>query len=187
MGLLYQFPISIDEENYVVQENDQLTLKSYGLPIIFWFYFLGSMIIFSFLTLGVMKPLRKLLTYPDPINQLIGYSLIFLLISIPLTLIAFFFYEKRLTRFKDHFGIGHHLFGFKFKQQNFSLKDIKVSLDHFLDSPNMARMQNVPGTKGFQNKGYFELYLVTKENRKVLIDRSSRKIDLEKIKDLLSL
>jgi hypothetical protein len=38
---------------------------------------------------------------------------------------------------------------------------------------------------GFQNKGYFILWIKTKEGKKIQIDRHSRKIDIEKLKSLL--
>ena len=40
--------------------------------------------------------------------------------------------------------------------------------------------------RGFQNKGYFELKLIDSNERKILVDRNSRKADLNKIKAILS-
>jgi hypothetical protein len=58
------------------------------------------------------------------------------------------------------------------------------SVDHFMDSPNMAKIYNKTELKQFENRGYFELH--AKSNGKnLLIDRHSRKADLVKIKDLL--
>ena len=67
-----------------------------------------------------------------------------------------------------------------------------MSVDHFMDSPNMAKIrsrQGLPSTEsmtGFENKGYFELNITTADNKSVNIDRHSRKADLLKLKELLS-
>ena len=45
-----------------------------------------------------------------------------------------------------------------------------------------SRADNV----GFQNKGYFVLWLKSADGKKILIDRHSRKVDLEKLKALLT-
>jgi hypothetical protein len=50
----------------------------------------------------------------------------------------------------------------------------------------MARMKNEPESAGFQNKGYYILWLKSKEGKRIQLDRHSRKADLEKLKTLLS-
>lgn len=50
-----------------------------------------------------------------------------------------------------------------------------------MDSPNMARIKNIEGERAFQNKGYFILRM----DEKFVVDRSSSKADLNKIKNLL--
>lgn len=186
MGLLYQFPINNDEKDYYRKDDQKITIKSYGLPVIFWLYFAGTMMVFFFLTLGVMDPLKKLLSYPDAINQVLGLSMIAILILIPLTMLSFFFYEKRLVKSQSKLTIQYRFFGFTVRKVTIDLNEAKVELGHFLDSPNMARIQNNPQARGFQNKGYFEFYLMAAD-QKFLIDRSSRKIDLEHLKKLLEL
>jgi hypothetical protein len=53
-----------------------------------------------------------------------------------------------------------------------------------MDSPNMAKIYNKDELKGFENKGYFELRVLS-GGQKILIDRHSRKADLLKMKDTL--
>ena len=58
-------------------------------------------------------------------------------------------------------------------------------IEAHMDSPNVARLKLQEGTQGFQNKGYFILWLKVNDKTKVLVDRHSRKVDLEKLKALL--
>ena len=55
-----------------------------------------------------------------------------------------------------------------------------------MDSPNVAKMQQDPTMKGFENKGYFQLFARNEVGKLVLIDRSSRKADLKKMVELLN-
>lgn len=186
MGLLYQFPVSTEEKDYYLKDNDRIEIKSYGLPIIFWFYYLAVMVVMLFLFIAVWEPLMKLLSYPDVFSQLIAYSLLILIFAIPIILLSFFFYEKTITRHNQKIIIRYKLFGYCFKERSLDLTDGQVRLNHFLDSPNMARIKGDNQMRGFQNKGYFEIFYIS-ANQKVLIDRSSRKIDLEKMLKLLKL
>jgi hypothetical protein len=58
-------------------------------------------------------------------------------------------------------------------------------VESFLSSPNVARMKSTEESAGFQNKGYFVLWLVSKDGNRIQVDRHSRKADLEKLKLLL--
>ena len=84
------------------------------------------------------------------------------------------------------------LFSLKFSFFLYGKKTYKLdqpdsfTVDHYLDSPNMAKIHNKADLKQFENKGYFELYAI-ENNKKFLIDRHSRKADLIKLKELLSL
>jgi hypothetical protein len=49
----------------------------------------------------------------------------------------------------------------------------------------MARMKKNDESLGFQNKGYFVLWLQKQDGKKVRLDRHSRKVDLDKLKILL--
>ena len=50
-----------------------------------------------------------------------------------------------------------------------------------MDSPNVAKVQQDPTMKGFENKGYFHLFARTIKGNLTLVDRSSRKADLKKM------
>lgn len=186
MGLLYQFPVSEDETDYYQETNQEITIKSYGLPHIFWFYYLGIMIVMTLLAVAIWKPLIKLFSYPDILSQFLAISLLILIVFLPIVLLSFFFYEKVLIKKDNNLIMKYKIFGFSFKTRILNLTDGKVELNHFLDSPNMARIKGDNQMRGFQNKGYFEIFYIS-ANQKVLVDRSSRKIDLEKLKTLLKL
>ena len=38
MGLLYVFPVSLEEEGFAEVKDQTITLKTYGLPYVFWSY-----------------------------------------------------------------------------------------------------------------------------------------------------
>ena len=78
----------------------------------------------------------------------------------------------------------HAVFGIKFRQKNLNYSDDSLYIKHYMDSPNMARLEGKVDMRGFQNKGYFELWGKFDEKH-VQIDRSNRKIDLEKLKLLI--
>jgi hypothetical protein len=57
----------------------------------------------------------------------------------------------------------------------------------FLSSPNVARSRGDEESAGFQNKGYFILWLRTQDGKRINIDRHSRKADLMKLESLLKI
>lgn len=186
MGLLYQFPDNTDDQDHVIKKTDYLCLRTYGLPSIFWLYGLVIIIALVMLIIAIKDPLTKLLSYHDDIfNLLIGYGLIAVLIASFISLIAFFFYEKRLIIFKNKLLIKHYLFFICFNQKTILYnKNCELTIGHFIDSPNMAKINDDEALKNFYNKGYFELFL--KDNSKMsFIDRSSRKADLVKLKTII--
>jgi hypothetical protein len=185
MGLLYVFPSEIEESDNIKIDSQKVTLRTYGLPYIFWVYALAILTAIFFLGLAVKGPLEKLLSYEDTINYVIGYGLIALLICVPLTLISLFFYEKEITRTNNEITIRHKLFYIPILKKVVSLENKKLEVGHFLDSPNMARIQGGKEAIGFQNKGYFELNIVSDNGQRVFLDRHSRKTDLDKLLKLL--
>ena len=60
------------------------------------------------------------------------------------------------------------------------------SVDHYLDSPNIARRNQEDSLRAFQNQGYFTLKANIEGKRPIVIDRHSRKADLKKIAQLLA-
>ena len=49
MGLLYAFPISREEEDFALIQDEKLILKTYGLPYIFWFYAFSCILVVGFM------------------------------------------------------------------------------------------------------------------------------------------
>ena len=185
MGLMYLFPTTKNEEHVKIHGNE-ITLRTYGLPWIFWGYALASLSVVLGMYLAVKSPLEKLHSLGTGIDQLIYYALTSIFWLIPLITLSFFFFEKRLTKEAQQLTVSYHLFGVRFYKKFISLKPTNAfCLGHFLESPNMARLQNKEEMRGFQNKGYFELYAISADNQKILIDRHSVKIELEKIMHLL--
>lgn len=188
MGLMYLFPTSQDERDHVVVEDQSITLKTYGLPYIFWGYAFGILLLELAMYLAVRTPLAKLSSIGDSIDQVIYFSLNLVLLAIPFSLLCFFFYEKVMEKKGNTLFLKWRFFGITVKTQQMDLKPTGAfTVGHFIDSPNMARIKDEKALKGFQNKGYFELFAHLKNGETALIDRHSRKADLEKMIDLLNL
>lgn len=187
MGLLYVFPVSADETDFVLKQDGKITIKSYGLPYIFWIYAICTVAMVFLMFLAVKAPVLKLVELGDQTDVTLGYTLLSLIGLSPLVIFSFFFYEKRFVKSGPELEVASHLFGIKVFYRKFQLEagDMMV-VDSFLSSPNVARINNTPEDLGFQNKGYFVLWLKTKQGKKIQLDRHSRKVDLEKLKDLLS-
>lgn len=185
MGLLYVFPVSDSETDFVVQHDKKLILKSYGLPYIFWLYALCVITVVAFMFLAIKDPVLKLISLGDETDAYLGYSFLGLIALSPVVILAFFFYEKRIIRENSSLSIEHRVFGLKMMSEKHEFKaPEQLIIEAFLDSPNMARLNRSPENAGFQNKGYFVLNLVSGD-KKIIIDRHSRKVDLEKLKTLL--
>lgn len=187
MGLMFQFPASLEEKDHVIKTADSITLKTYGLPYLFWGYAAAIMAIVVAMYLAVRAPLMKLIELNSGgIDAVIFYSLHLCLLAVPVSMLFYFFYEKSLTGKRNQLIILHKFFGLPFKRQEFVLEETTpYYIDHFLDSPNMARIKSEEKMVGFQNKGYFELFARVKEASPILIDRHSRKVDLQKLIELL--
>lgn len=189
MGLLYPFPVSTSETDFVtVTKNDHgvsVEVKTYGLPYLFWGYALASLSVLFFLWLAVRAPLNKLRTLGDGVDLVLIHGLETLLILTPLTVLAFFFYEKRLTKQGSHLVIQHRLFGITCYKRNIQLTTPAFQVQHHMDAPNVARLKGGEAAVGFQNKGYFVLWANQSAEKSIAIDRHSRKADLEALKTLL--
>jgi len=185
MGLLYIMPIELDEVDRVRVKEDTLLLKSYGLPLIFWGYLAAVLIVIFAMGIAIVDPLFKLYQTNDAINQALVLVCSVTLIGVPFGFIALFFIEYRLEKNKNTLKKSYHLFGVPIYVKKLSL-DAQKSFEviHHLDSPNMAKMQGDEELRGFQNKGYFVLTAKT-STKTVWVDRSSRKTDLIKLKNLL--
>lgn len=196
MGLMYIFPVTDDpSEGDRVEIKDQtITLKTYGLPMIFWGYLGATLSVLLIMWLASRAVIAKLLSYADdPTLLFLGHLVQWTLILTPIILLGFFFYEKMLSKKGSELVITHRIFFIPIWRRKYQLeKSDALSVDHFMDSPNMARIRNRQGLGGqeamkhFENKGYFELNIKTNKNSSINIDRHSRKADLLKMKELLS-
>ncbi len=186
MGLLYVFPVSMEETDFVVTKDDTLTLKTYGLPYIFWIYALCVIAVIIFMFLAIKDPILKLISLGDDTDATLGHSLLAFIGLLPLSILGFFFYEKRITRQGSKLGLIHKIFGITVFSETYDLDRADIlSVDSFLTSPNVARMNGKDDNLGFQNKGYFVLWLTNTAGKRIALDRHSRKADLEKLKSLI--
>lgn len=193
---MYIFPVTDDasEGDRVEIKDSTITLKTYGLPMIFWGYLAAALSVVVIMWLASRAVVLKLLTYTDdPTLIFLGHLVQWTLILIPLALIGFFFYEKQLSKKDDEITLTYKVFFLPIFRRKFMLKEkTSLNVNHFMDSPNMAKIrsrQGLPSTesmRGFENKGYFELNITTVDDKSVNIDRHSRKADLMKMKELLS-
>lgn len=185
---MYLFPTEENEsEQITIDTSDKtITLKSYGLPWVFWGYLAAVLVVIGAMYLAIREPLLKIKMSDDLINIKLAYLVEWTLILAPIFLLGFFLYEKILIKKNKQITIMHKVFFIPiFKKNLFFNSNEDFVIEHFLESPNVAKMANRPELKGFENKGYFELRLIS-GNKKSFIDRHSRKQDLVKIKEILS-
>jgi hypothetical protein len=192
MGLLYPLPSQTDEKDFLLLDHDpsgqikKMVMRSYGLPWLFWGYAFACLMVIVLLFLAVKAPLLKLISLGDETDHLLGYSLMVFIALLPLTILGFLFYEKRITVSKNGIELRHFVFGLSFFKEIFSLSDIQaLEIKHHLDSPNMAKIIGDQNKTAFQNRGYSQLFLNRYEKSPILIDRHSQRRELEKIKILI--
>ena len=184
---MYVFPVSLEEEDFVQQKDEGLTLKSYGLPYIFWIYAAASIAVIIFMFLAVKDPVLKLIQLGDETDATLGYTLLSFIGLLPVFILSFFFYEKRIICQTKKITLQYRLWGLKFFSETFSYtSEDPFSVAPFLSSPNLARIAAKEESKNFENKGYYVLWVTLDDGKKILIDRHSRKADLLKLKDLIS-
>mgnify|MGYP003641122464 FL=1 len=187
MGLLYLMPVSENEVDRVEVKNKAIHLKSYGLPLVFWGYLLAILGVIFIMAIAIKDPVLSVLNGEDEINRLLGIGVTLVLAFIPFGLLCFFFYEKTLCKNDLQLLVIHKVFWIPVKKTviHLKLKD-SFTLEHYLDSPNMARLEGKLDMKGFENKGYFELFAISSEDKLIQIDRCSQRRELVKLKEILS-
>ena len=184
---MYVFPVSREEEDFVIRKTEGLTLKTYGLPYIFWGYAAASIAVILFMFLAVKEPVLKLISLGDETDATLGYSLLSFIGLLPVFILSFFFYEKRIISKPQTLKLEYRLFGLKFFSESFTYEaSDPFSVHPFLSSPNMARLAARVESQGFENKGYYVLWITLDSGKKILIDRHSRKADLLKLKELIT-
>lgn len=188
MGLMYIFPIS-DKEDFLIKKhtNGMVSLKTYGLPPIFWFYLVLGWATATFLTIAIYAPLVKMLQGDDSINQILALIVAFSLVITLLTFTSFYFYKKIISKKGTRLTISHRIFGLTLYSKTWHLSTTSPFLiQHHLDSPNMARLNKTKGHEAFQNRGYFEFFGKNTAGKRFFIDRHTRKRDLERLRDYLT-
>ena len=186
MGLMYIFPTEIEESDRTEIINNKIILKTYGLPMIFWSYLAACLVVIGAMWLTSRSTIHKLVAYEDLSLHLLGLIVQYTLILTPLILLAFFFYEKQIIKSGKDLKLVYRIFFIPIYYKKITLDSHNsLTVDHFMDSPNMAKIYNKEELKGFENKGYFELHALSGD-KNFLIDRHGRKADLIKMKELLS-
>lgn len=186
MGLLYPFPATEEEIDRVDKSSDSITLKTYGLPMIFWGYLAAYLVVIFTMVLAIKGPLMTMMTSEDELNKLIAYVVLATLILLPLIALAAFFYEKWLYKKGDELVIIHRFFFLPVMKKKLALdKETPFVVDHFMDSPNVAKLEKKPEMRAFENQGHFLLRAHLENKKFIVIDRHSRKADLEKMSALL--
>ncbi len=188
MGLMYLFPTEKNESDHIISDssNKYLKLRSYGLPWIFWGYLAASLIVIFTMMIAIKDPMIKLWQSEDEINIFLVKVVAFTLIATPIGLISFFFFEKEIKRNENIITLTYKIFFIPFFSKKFSIKTPEnIIVKHFLDSPNVAKLKRDPNLVGFENRGYFELFVESERGEMIKIDRHSKKGDLEKLKAFL--
>ncbi|MFG1522234.1 hypothetical protein [Halobacteriovorax sp. ZH2_bin.1] len=187
MGLMFIFPVSKEEKDRITINEEGLTLKTYGLPMVFWGYLLAAATVVIAMFIGVKGPMIKLYNTGDSINQALVIAVAATLFLIPFITLCFYMYEKFIVKQGDKLILKHRIFFIPIYKKVYKLeaKDA-FSIDHFMDSPNVAKMKQDPTMRGFENKGYFQLFAKLENGKYIFVDRSNRKADLKKIQALLS-
>lgn len=192
MGLLFVMPVSEKETDRVSISDHRgcspkIVLKSYGLPLVFWGYCLGILVTIFIMYTAVSKPLMKLGANGDLYSLLIYYAVWLALTIIPSSLIFALFYEKSFIKSGISLSIKHKVMGVPFFWKNLTLQSPdSFTVEHYMDTPNVARKKQVEELRAFQNQGHFILKAHLENEKFLLIDRHGRRADLKKIAALLS-
>ena len=187
MGLLFILPTSEAEVDRIKIKDNSITLKTYGLPMIFWGYLMAVLTIIAAMVLTSYRPIITLYHTQDALNQILAVSATLTIIIIPLATISFYFYEKFIIKENNKLTIIHRLFYIPLVKKSYLLDSREAfKILHHMDSPNIAKIKSNPDMKGFENKGYFQLFAINSDHKSIFLDRSSRKSDLKKIQDLFS-
>ena len=153
----------------------------------FWAYILAILITMVVMYIAVAQPLVKIGSNGDFLGLLIFYAVWATFISLPAVLIGSLFYEKSLIKSELSLTVMHKVLGIPFfwKRLELERKDSFV-VEHYMDTPNIARKKQVQELRAFQNQGHFTLKAGLKGHKLFLIDRHSRRADLKKMATLLS-
>ncbi len=184
---MFIFPKDEREQDRISIEKDSITLKSYGLPMIFWGYLAAVLTVIFAMTLAIKGPLYKLYQMDDNLNKILAVSVVFTIVAIVGFLLCFFFYEKFIIKEGLKIKVIHRIFWTPIIKRDYTLKSNEdFSIKHYLDSPNVAKIRGESSLKGFENRGYFQLFFTDSNEKEVLLDRSNQKRSLVQMKELLT-
>ncbi len=188
---MYIMPVSEQEIDRIeineTNDGKSITLKSYGLPLIFWGYLAGVLVVLFAMGLAIKGPMLKMLEMEDPLNRALAWLVLATILAIPLGLLGFLFYEKLIIKKGSKLTIKHKLFWIPVYKKCFDLKNPdSLFVEHFLDSPNVAKIDGKQELRAFQNQGYYNLHAQLKNDKFILVDRHSRRADLTKLSAILS-
>jgi hypothetical protein len=83
------------------------------------------------------------------------------------------------------FKLIHGTFFLPLLSRSYPVKTIThFSVEHFLDSPNLAKLRGESENRAFENRGYYVLKMHRSKDS-IMIDRHSQRNELEKIKTIL--
>ena len=158
---MYIMPVSEKETDRVeikdTKEGKSITLKSYGLPLIFWGYLAGILVVLLAMGLAIKGPMTKMLTMEDPLNQALAWVVFATILAIPLGLLGFLFYEKIITKSGTQLIITHKLFWIPIWKKTYKLKNPdSLQVEHFLDSPNVAKINGKQELRALSKSGVLQ-------------------------------
>lgn len=187
MGFLYQLPTD-KSEDFVTFTPQEVVVESYGLPRLFLLYIaLIQVFLFAAFFLLINSFFLKMLHTQQPLDKLIAWAALLLPVLCSLTLLGAWVYRKRYLLSSEHIEICHVFLGFPLirKRHFISWNQWSFEINHFMESPNMARIQR-SSPSAYENRGYFELYLqnITAPEDKIYLDRHSLKNLLQKTQKL---
>ena len=187
MGLLFVMPTGEEENRYVKKTHTGIMLENYGLPFLFRGYLAATFIVLFFLLLAVWGPMMTMMRSQDVINVLLSYVVFSLFCILPLVSLCFFYYKKCLIKNRSKLRIIHSIFGVPCLKRDYimSSRANPFVIEHYLDSPNIAKMLGDSNLRAFQNQGYYLLSFFDANEKKFFLDRHSRKADLKKLADFL--
>ena len=186
MGLLFQMPVEHNElDDRISFNNNQLRIRSYGLPMIFWGYLLAIFAVLFFMIIAIKDPLYRAYSGEDEINKVIAICVFLVLILVPVTLLGAYFYEKELTLKNGVLSIAHKIFFLPIRTYKVKVLEESIYLEHYLESLNVAAQEKRQGMAGFENRGYYKLMIKDEKGKTYLVDRNSRRGEMRKLKELL--
>lgn len=182
---MFQLPVEKNDlDDRIEVREGFIRIRSYGLPMVFWGYLAAIFAVLFFMYLAIRGPINSILAGDDVINRSLAYLVILIFTLGPIILLSFFFYEKEILKEQNILTITHRIFFIPLKRIKLDLRH-KLTLKHFLDSPNVAKSRPQQGMAGFENRGYYLVTTTDDRGKEIMVDRNSRKGEMNKLIKLL--